>query len=222
MDIATWQGGSVLKGIGWTVASWGVDMAAASTWRCDGHYHVDRDAFCGTLMGGGHSLGNFNGGGSSCHKGTRCANEQGRTGEANQWCWRGVGSSATDSINNGGSPNHNNDNYSCSGSGCDGDCSEATLAWCVIQTGWPGIIDCGCCWCWRAKKWLGSTFGSVTGGSGLGALGGAAMIQASWSKASKEAVGGGLPPQPQPAVSTAGASSTDNWMEWELLTINDI
>ncbi len=58
------------------------------------------------------------------------------------------------------------------------------------------------------------------GGSGLGALGGAAMLPASRSKTTKE--GGALPPRLLSAIPSAGASSSDEWMEQELLAINDI
>ncbi len=62
------------------------------------------------------------------------------------------------------------------------------------------------------------------GGSGLGALGGAATLPVLRSKAPKEggAVGGMLSPRPQPVVPTAGVSSSNNWMELELLAINNV
>ncbi len=74
------------------------------------------------------------------------------------------------------------------------------------------------------KSGLGAHLVEQPGGSGLGALGSAAILKALRSKASKEVgVGrGALPPQPQPVVSTAGVSSIDDWMEQELLTINNI
>ncbi len=58
------------------------------------------------------------------------------------------------------------------------------------------------------------------GGSGLGALGGAATLPALRSRMTKE--GGALPPQLLSAIPSAGASSSDEWMEQELLAINNI
>ncbi len=57
------------------------------------------------------------------------------------------------------------------------------------------------------KSGSGAHLVAEPGGSGLGALGSAAMLPASQSKTSKE--GGALPPRPSSAVPSAGASSSD-------------
>ena len=61
------------------------------------------------------------------------------------------------------------------------------------------------------------------GGSALGALGGAATLPTSQSKASRER--GALPPRHPSAIPGTGASSassSDEWTEQELLAINDV
>ncbi len=70
------------------------------------------------------------------------------------------------------------------------------------------------------KSGSGAHLAVQPGGSGLGALGSAATLPALRSKMSKER--GVLPPQPSSAVSSAGASSSDEWTEQELLAINDV
>ena len=70
------------------------------------------------------------------------------------------------------------------------------------------------------KSGSGAHLAAQPGGSGLGALGGAATLPASQSKTSKER--GVLPPQHPSAVPGTGASSGDEWTEQELLAINDV
>ncbi len=70
------------------------------------------------------------------------------------------------------------------------------------------------------KSGSGAHLAAQPGGSGLGALGGAATLPASRSKTSKER--GALPPWPSSAVPSAGVSSSNEWMEQELLAINNM
>ncbi len=78
-----------------------------------------------------------------------------------------------------------------------------------------GVVGAG-----GRKSGSGAHLAAQLGGSGLGALGGAATLPASWSKTSKER--GALPPRPSSAVPSAGASSSNKWTEQELLAINDV
>ncbi len=70
------------------------------------------------------------------------------------------------------------------------------------------------------KSGSGAHLAVQPGGSGLGALGGAATLPASQSKTPKER--GALPPRHPSAVPGTGASSSDEWTEQELLAINDV
>ena len=70
------------------------------------------------------------------------------------------------------------------------------------------------------KSGSGAHLAAQPGGSGLGALGGAATLPALRSKTSKER--GALPPRHPSAVPGTSASSSDKWSEQELLAINDV
>ena len=81
-----------------------------------------------------------------------------------------------------------------------------------------GVVGAG-----GRKSGLGAHLAAQPGGSGLGALGGAATLPTSQSKASRER--GALPPRHPSAIPGTGASSassSDEWTEQELLAINDI
>ncbi len=81
-----------------------------------------------------------------------------------------------------------------------------------------GVVGAG-----GRKSGSGAHLVAQPGGSGLGALGGAATLPTSQSKASKER--GALPPDHPSAIPGTGAgsaSSSDEWTEQELLAINDL
>ncbi len=78
-----------------------------------------------------------------------------------------------------------------------------------------GVVGAG-----GRKSGSGVHLAAQPGGSGLGALGGAATLPASRSKTSKEREA--LPPRHPSAVPGTGASSGDEWTEQELLAINDV
>ncbi len=78
-----------------------------------------------------------------------------------------------------------------------------------------GVVGAG-----GRKSGSGAHLAAQPGGSGLGALGGAATLPALRSKTTKE--GGALPPRLVSTIPSTGASSSDEWMEQELLAINDV